>query len=88
MTALLPARDHVVQDELIAAFVLRQRPIEFLNARRSFLIPKPERGVADHQAVTERPSPGLAARVDYKASRAELHFDDRMQSVASVWGGR
>ena len=74
---------HIVEDQVVAIPVGRQRSIQLLD-RRSLAVHfgrQPEGRVAQHRPVSERPLPGLGLCAGPEPDRAALHEHDRMVAV-------
>jgi len=61
--------------------------MEILDWRLAFFASNAELRLPDNQAVSKRLLSGLVLGIDGEADRSQLHFDDRMMPVASLWGG-
>ena len=87
----LQAVQHVVENEIIALLVLRQRRIERRHLRwtlRILIWPVLKSCLAQADLVAERPRRGLRFRVHPVTDRPTLHEDDRVMAILAGYRGR
>ena len=78
------APDDVVEDELVALLVARERGVELLDARRRSARRRPEAGLAHDERCSNGRCAAWLFAIDGEADRPELHLGDRMMPVAPL----
>src|SRR5438874_11480683 len=80
----LDCANDVVENELVAAAAVSELSIDLLNSRVSAPRRALERCLANEEPMFEGPSGGVHLCIDGEARSSELHFRNRVVTVAAL----
>jgi len=82
--ALMDGGDDVLDDTAVSGVVIRQHPVDLLDAGSCARSNQAESAIAHDESVIKRPVRGLASGVHPEANGAQLHLGDGLMSVAPL----
>jgi hypothetical protein len=80
--------EHVAEDHPIARFIGRQDSVELLDARVLAQLREAEPRLPNEKSMLERTCRGVPLGFHREAHGTELHLEDRLLAIATLWRGR